>query len=58
MKVNLKEIVENLIEYFLEAGDLSIQLREKGLIKKIKYEEFFENGNKLISGSFKNNKEI
>ena len=36
MKVNLKEIVENLIEYFLEAGDLSIQLREKGLIKKIK----------------------
>ena len=36
MKVNLKEIVESLVEYFLEAGDLSIQLREKGLIKKIK----------------------
>ncbi len=36
MKVNLKEIVESLIENFLEAGDLSIQLREKGLIKKIK----------------------
>ena len=34
--MNLKEIIENLIEYFLEAGDLSIQLREKGLIKKIK----------------------
>ena len=34
--MNLKEIVESLIEYFLEAGDLSIQLREKGLIKKIK----------------------
>ena len=32
MKVNLKEIVESLIENFLEAGDLSIQLREKGLI--------------------------
>ena len=31
MKVNLKEIVESLIENFLEAGDLSIQLREKGL---------------------------
>ena len=33
---NLKEIVENLIDNFLEAGDLAIQLREKGLIKKIK----------------------
>ena len=36
MRVDLKEIVESLIEYFLEAGDLSIQLREKGLVKKIK----------------------
>ena len=36
MKVNLKEIVENLIENFLEAGDLAIQLRNKGLIKKMK----------------------
>ena len=36
MKLNLKEIVENLIENFLEAGDLAIQLREKGLVKKIK----------------------
>ena len=36
MKVNLKEIVENLIDNFLEAGDLAIQLREKGLVKKIK----------------------
>ena len=36
MKVNLEEIVENLIDNFLEAGDLAIQLREKGLVKKIK----------------------
>ena len=36
MKVYLKEIVENLIDNFLEAGDLAIQLREKGLIKQIK----------------------
>ncbi len=36
MKLNLKEIVESLIENFLEAGDLAIQLRQKGLIKKIK----------------------
>ena len=34
--MNLKEIVENLIENFLEAGDLAIKLREKGLVKKIK----------------------
>ena len=34
--MQLKSIVENLIEIFLEAGDLAIQLREKGLIKKIK----------------------
>ena len=34
--MNLKKIVENLIESFLIAGDLSIELREKGLIKKIK----------------------
>ena len=36
MKLKLKEIVENLIDNFLEAGDLAIQLREKGLVKKIK----------------------
>ena len=36
MKVNLIEIVENLIDNFLEAGDIAIQLRSKGLIKKIK----------------------
>ena len=34
--MNLKIIVENLIEIFLSAGNLSLKLREKGLIKKIK----------------------
>ena len=34
--MNLEKIVEDLIESFLIAGDLSIELREKGLIKKIK----------------------
>jgi len=34
--VDLKKIVEGLIGNFLEAGDLAIQLREKGLEKKIK----------------------
>tara|TARA_Y100000741_G_scaffold44657_1_gene30906 strand:+ start:86 stop:850 length:765 start_codon:yes stop_codon:yes gene_type:complete len=34
--VNLKKIVEDLIECFLIAGDLSLQLRKKGLTKTIK----------------------
>ena len=34
--MNLKKIVEDLIESFLIAGDLSLQLRKKGLIKTIK----------------------
>ena len=34
--MNLKHIVENLIESFLTAGDLALELREKGLTKKIK----------------------
>ena len=34
--MNLKKIVENLIDNFLEAGDLALQLREEGLTKKIK----------------------
>ncbi|MDC3028597.1 3'(2'),5'-bisphosphate nucleotidase CysQ [Candidatus Pelagibacter sp.] len=33
---NIKEIVENLIETFLNAGKLSLELRAKGLTKKIK----------------------
>ena len=36
MKMDLKEIVKSLVKDFLEAGDLAIQLREKGLEKKIK----------------------
>ena len=35
-KNNLKEIVENLIDIFLYAGRVSLELREKGLTKKIK----------------------
>ena len=34
--MNLKNIVENLIDSFLTAGNLAIELRKKGLIKKIK----------------------
>ena len=34
--MNLKKVVESLIENFLEAGDLALQLRNEGLIKKIK----------------------
>jgi len=35
-KINLKEIVENLIETFLYAGKISLELRKKGLTKEIK----------------------
>ena len=35
-KINLKNIVENLIDTFLSAGETSISLRKDGLIKKIK----------------------
>ena len=34
--MNLKNIIENLVESFLTAGDLALKLRKKGLIKKIK----------------------
>ena len=34
--MNLKEIIEDLIESFLIAGDLSLQLRKKGLTETIK----------------------
>ena len=34
--MNLKKIVEDLVESFLDAGDLALQLRKDGLIKKIK----------------------
>ncbi len=35
-KINLKNIVEKLINTFLYAGKMSLELREKGLTKKIK----------------------
>ena len=34
--MDLKKIVKDLIESFLIAGDLAIELRAKGLIKEIK----------------------
>ena len=35
-QINIKEIVEKLIDTFLRAGEVSLNLREKGLTKKIK----------------------
>ena len=35
-KIDLKDVVENLIDTFLFAGKISLELREKGLTKKIK----------------------
>ena len=35
-KINIKEIVDNLIDTFLHAGKISLDLRKKGLIKQMK----------------------
>ena len=35
-EIEIQKIVENLIDTFLYAGKISIKLREKGLVKKIK----------------------
>ena len=35
-EINIKEIVEKLIKTFLDAGKVSLELRKKGLTKKIK----------------------
>ena len=35
-EINIKKIVEDLVKTFLSAGEVSLKLREKGLIKKIK----------------------
>ena len=53
-KINIKETIENLIDTFLEAGRLSLELRKKGLIKEVKSDNTpVSNGdlevNKLIS---------
>ena len=36
INIDIKNIVENLIETFLYAGKISIELREQGLVKRIK----------------------
>ena len=57
-EINLKEIVEDLIDTFLNAGKISLELREKGLTKKIKSDNTpVSNGdievNKLITKKIK-----
>ena len=56
--LNIKKIVEKLIDTFLYAGQTSINLRNKGLIKKIKSDNTpVSNGdlevNKIISNKIK-----
>ena len=36
VKINIKQIIEDLVDTFLDAGKISLELREKGLKKKIK----------------------
>ena len=57
-KINTKEIIEDLIETFLKAGEVSINLRKDGLTKRIKSDNTpVSNGdlevNKIISQKLK-----
>ena len=54
--MNLKNIVESLIESFLEAGKLAIQLRQKGLVKKIKSDNTPVSNGDLEVNKFLSNK--
>ena len=59
MEIDIKKIVESLIDTFLEAGKISLELRKKGLIKKIKSDNTpVSNGdlevNKIISQKISN----
>ncbi len=38
-ELDIKKVVENLIDTFLYAGEISLKLRKKGLIKKIKSDD-------------------
>ena len=58
-ELNLKKITEELIDTFLYAGEISLELREKGLIKEIKSDNTpVSNGdlevNKIITDKIKN----
>jgi len=58
-KINIQEIVENLIETFLSTGKISLQLRLKGLTKEIKSDNTpVSNGdlevNKIVSKKISN----
>ena len=57
-ELNLKKITEELIDTFLYAAKISLELREKGLIKEIKSDNTpVSNGdlevNKLITNKLK-----
>ena len=59
IEINIKEIVESLITTFLDAGKISLELRKKGLIKKIKSDNTpVSNGdlevNKIITKKYLN----
>ena len=57
-EIKIKEIIENLVETFLYAGEVSLELRRKGLKKEIKSDNTpVSNGdlevNKIISRKLK-----
>ena len=57
-RLNIKNLVKNLVNTFLHAGEISINLRKVGLIKKIKSDNTpVSNGdlevNKIITNKLK-----
>ena len=57
-KINIQEIVENLLDTFLYAGKVSLELRDQGLTKEIKSDNTpVSNGdmevNKIITNKIK-----
>ena len=52
---DIKKIVESLIQTFLDAGKISIDLRKKGLTKEIKSKDDFFNELSNLGSSFKKN---
>ena len=57
-EINIEKVVRNLIDTFLSAGEISINLRKEGLIKQIKSDNTpVSNGdikvNKIVSKKIK-----
>ena len=49
-KIDIKKVVESLIKTFLNAGEISLKLRKKGLTKSIKSDNTpVSNGDRVVN---------